>query len=720
MSGNDKRRTPLVADRRYKTKAAPAKPAAKKAAPKPAARRRQTRARAKPRGLLGWLLWPFAFVTRVIWAITWRAGLVAAVVVGGISFYFANQMPPIEQIVDQRARGSVTMTDLTGETFAWRGDQFGGVVTARTVSPHLHNAVVAVEDRRFYSHFGVSPRGIASAIRINMAAGRHPLSGNGGSTITQQTAKLLCLGVPYDASVWESEAAYEADCRRTTLARKAREAFYAIGMEIAYTKEEILTVYLNRAYLGAGSRGFEAAANRYFGVSAAEVNPAQAAMLAGLLQAPSTLAPTANIERSRARANVVVGLMEDQGYLTSAQANEARTNPAALSRAAEARSGGFFADWVMESGPEFFTRNTTEDVIIRTTLDQRIQSAAEQALVSVFENQVAEGSDAQAAIVVMSADGAVRAMVGGRNLRATGAFNRATQALRQTGSAFKPFIYAAALDLGMSPYAMVDDSRTCWRVRGSPEWCPDNYDRTFKGPVTLVQALAESRNIPTIVLSEDVGREFVRNVANGFGLQGDLAVGPALALGVSESTLLNITGAYAGILNGGSQVTPYGLLDLRIQGDNAVLMDSQGAGIGNRIISEDAARQLTWMMTKVVEEGTGRRARIPGWEIAGKTGTTNSSRDAWFIGFTGDYVTGVWMGYDNNTPLRGVTGGGLPAEIWRETMVRVLEGQIATPLPMAMPQIAAPAGVLESQGGEVVDDDVIQLLDILINGANTN
>ncbi len=720
MSGNDNRRTPLVADKRYTGRAAPKKVAPKKTGPKRTAKPRGRAARSAPRGLVGWILLPFRLILGAIWAITWRVGLVATVVVGGISFYFASQMPPIEQIIDQRARGSVTMADFTGDVFAWRGDQFGGMVTARTVSPHLHNAVIATEDRRFYGHFGISPRGIASAVRINMAAGRHPLSGNGGSTITQQTAKLLCLGVPYDASVWETEAAYEADCRRTTLARKAREAFYAVGMEIAYTKEEILTVYLNRAYLGAGSRGFEAAAQRYFGISSAEVNPAQAAMLAGLLQAPSTLAPTANIERSRARAAVVVGLMRNEGYLTDAQANDALANPAALSRAAEARSGGFFADWVMESGPEFFTRNTTEDVIIRTTLDQRIQRAAEEALVSVFENQVAEGSEAQAAIVVMSADGAVRAMVGGRNLRATGAFNRATQALRQTGSAFKPFIYAAALDLGVSPYAMVNDAPQCWSIRGSREWCPENYDREFKGPVTLTQALAESRNLPAILLSEDVGREYVRNVANGFGLQGELAEGPALALGVSESTLLNITGAYAGILNGGSQVTPYGMLDLRILGDSEVLMDSQGAGIGKRIISAEAARQLTWMMTRVVEEGTGRRARIPGWEIAAKTGTTNSSRDAWFIGFTGDYVTGVWMGYDNNTPLRGVTGGGLPADIWRETMVRVLEGQTPAALPMMMPQTAAPAGILDSQGGEVVDDDIVNLLDLLVQGAEAN
>jgi 1A family penicillin-binding protein len=720
MSGKDNRRTPLVADKRYQAKAAPKKPSAKKPASKRTATPRKARAGGRPTSLLGWLLWPFRVILRIIWAVSWRIGLVTALIVGGASVYFASQMPPIEQIIDQRARGSVTMADLTGEVFAWRGDQFGGMVTASTVSPHLHNAVVATEDRRFYRHFGLSPRGIASAIRINLSEERGPLSGNGGSTITQQTAKLLCLGVPYDPEAWESEAAYEADCRQSSLYRKGREALFAMGMEIAYTKEEILTLYLNRAYLGAGSRGFEAAAQRYFGISAAQVNPAQAAMLAGLLKAPSTLAPTANIERSRERAAVVIGLMEDQGYLTAAEAQDAIVNPAALSRAAEARSGGFFADWVMESGPEFFTRNTTEDVIIRTTLDQRIQRAAEDALVSVFENQIAEGSEAQAAIVVMSADGAVRAMVGGRNLRATGAFNRATQALRQTGSAFKPFIYAAALDLGVSPYAMVNDAPECWSIRGSREWCPENYDRSFKGPITLVQALAESRNLPAIILSEDVGREFVRNVANGFGLQGELAEGPALALGVSESTLLNITGAYAGILNGGSQVTPYGLLDLRIQGDNSVVMDSQGAGIGDRIISEEAARQLTWMMTRVVEEGTGQRARIDGWEIAGKTGTTNSSRDAWFVGFTGDYVTGVWMGYDNNTPLRGVTGGGLPAEIWRETMVRVLEGRMPTPLPMMVPQGAAPAGVLESQGGEVVDDDIVNLLDLLVNGETTN
>jgi len=716
MSGNGNKRTPLVAEKRYPTNG----PAKKKPAPnkaprkKPAARRKATPKRNKPRGILGWILFPFQWALRIIWAVSWRLGLVVGLIIAGFSFYFASQMPPVGDLIDGRTRGSVTMTDFRGEVFAWRGDQFGGMITVETISDHLKNAVVATEDKRFYRHFGISPRGIASAVRINLRENRGPLSGHGGSTITQQTAKLLCLGVPFDPNKWDSEAEYENDCRQGSLWRKAREAVFAVGMEIAYTKDEILTIYLNRAYLGAGARGFEAASHRYFGIPAMALSPAQSAMLAGLLTAPSTLAPTSNLQRSQNRAAVVVGLMEEQDYLTKAQADDARANPATLSETARANAATFFADWIMRSGPESFTRNTTEDVFIRTTLDPEIQTAAEEAMLSVFETEVREGSEAQAAIVVMSADGAVRAMVGGRNIGDTGAFNRATQANRQTGSAFKPFIFAAALDLGMSPYTMIDDERTCWKRRGAGDWCPENYDREFKGPVTLIQALAESRNIPAIVLSEDVGRELVRNVANGFGLNGDLAAGPALALGVSESTLLDMTGAYAGILNGGSQVTPYGLVDLRIRGDNDSLMDSQGAGIGERIIRQEAARQLTWMMTKVVEEGTGRRAHIDGWEIAGKSGTTQGARDAWFIAFTGDYVTGVWMGYDDNRPLSGVTGGGLPATIWRETMTRVLKNKTPTPLPMLIPERPAQSGILHSEGGEVLDQDILNLLDSII------
>jgi penicillin-binding protein 1A len=272
-------------------------------------------------------------------------------------------------------------------------------------------------------------------------------------------------------------------------------------------------------------------------------------------------------------------------------------------------------------------------------------------------------------------------MVGGRDLTVSGAFNRATQALRQTGSAFKPFIYAAALDLGWSPLATLVDERRCWTSPGSGEWCPSNYSNDFKGEVTLVEALQQSLNIPAVILSETIGRDIVRTVAEDFGIVSDLASGPALALGASESTLVEMTGAYAGILNGGSAVKPYGLVELRLTGESEPLLTATG-GIGERVIQDSSARELTWMMYQVVEGGSGRRAAIEGWEIAGKTGTTQGARDAWFIGFNGDYVAGVWMGYDNNTPLTGVTGSGLPAEIWFETMTRVLSGLTPTPLPM--------------------------------------
>ncbi|GAB4271777.1 MAG: PBP1A family penicillin-binding protein [Pararhodobacter sp.] len=613
---------------------------------------------------------------------------IATLVMAAATFYFYSTMPDdLTAMLDGRARGSVTMLDADGEIFAWRGESFGGYTLASAVSPHLRNAIVATEDRRFYRHFGVSPRGIAGAIRSNIAAGRGPFSGAGGSTITQQVAKLLCLGREFDPNIWQTEAAYEADCREGTIWRKIQELPYAFALELRFTKDEILTIYLNRAFLGAGSRGFEAAAQRYFGHSAAEVTPQEAAMLAGLLVAPSYYAPTRNLSRAQDRAAVVLGLMHDQGYLTDAQYEDARAHPATLHEAADSATGGFFADWVMQTGPAWLTRDTTEDVIIQTTLDQRIQRAAEDAVALVFQERVRPGSEAEAAVLVMSADGAVRGMVGGRSYVA-GGFNRATQAQRQTGSAFKPFVYALAMDMGYEPYDLVEDAPLTIDVPGSGPWSPRNYTNDFLGMMTLTEALARSQNIPAVRISEAMGRERVRQAANAFGLHSDLAEGPALALGASEATLLDMTAAYAGILNGGSAVAPYGFTSLTLAGERTPLM-TIGSGIGERVISEDAAHRLIWMMSQVIEApyGTGRRAALPdGREAAGKTGTTTSARDAWFIGFTADYVVGVWMGNDDNSPLTGVTGGGLPADIWRETMIRIHEGMPLHPLPMTEPR----------------------------------
>ena len=645
---------------------------------KPAPKRQSRRAAGPLMRLWRWL-------GRLVWGLTWRIAAILAVIVGIAVFYDYTTLPDARTLLDGRARGSVTLKDRYGKTFAWRGDQFGGVVTADTVSPYLKDAVIATEDRRFYHHFGISPRGIAGAIYINLSEGRGPLSGNGGSTITQQTAKLLCMGVKYDPDHWKSRKQYVLDCRRTTLWRKVKEAVFALAMEAKYTKDEILSIYLNRAYMGAGAYGAEAASQRYFGKHAAELTPQEAAILAGLLTAPTRLAPTTNLKRSQERAATVLRLMAEQGYLTEAEARAAQKNPATLSEAATARIGGYFADWVMNAAPDFLIRDTTEDVIIKTTFDKRIQRAAEEAMKTVFADKVKKGSKAQAAIVVMSADGAVRAMVGGRDTTVVGAFNRATMARRQTGSAFKPFVYAAALDLGYTPDSTVVDEPYCLDVPGSGRWCPQNYEHKHYGRITLTEALARSINVPAVRVAQAVGLDRVRKVAADFGIDSDLAKGPALALGVSESTLLEMTGAYAGILNGGSSVKPYGLVELRLQGEGEPLMGA-GGGIGERVIGEDAARELIYMMSQVIEKGTGRRARLPDREAAGKTGTTQAARDAWFLGFTADYVAGVWMGYDDNSPLSGVTGGGLPAEIWRETMTRVHEGLKPRPLPMIRPK----------------------------------
>lgn len=707
-----------MAEKRYGT----SKPAKRKTASKAKPKAQKRKPGRKPSGkrrnpVAAFILNILRWIWRVVWGFTWRISLVFSLILMVTVLYVYSTLPEVDELLDGRARGSVTLLDRNDQVFAWRGDQFGGVVTADSVSPDLKNAVVATEDKRFYRHFGISPRGIASAVRINLSEGRGPLSGHGGSTITQQTAKLLCLGVEFNPKDWKNEAAYVADCRRGSLSRKAKEAIYALAMEIAYTKDEILSIYLNRAYMGGGAYGAEAASQRYFGKPATVVNPAESAMIAGLLTAPSALAPTSNLKRSQDRAATILRLMNEQGYLNDKETRYWQDNPATLSEAAKAQTGGYFADWVMSSGPDYFTRNTTEDVVLKTTLDPRLQTAVEEGLNWVFENKVREGSKAQAAIVVMSADGAVRAMVGGRDTKVSGAFNRAVQAKRQTGSAFKPFVYGTALDLGYAHDDTVRDAPYCLNVPGSGEWCPRNYTGKHYGDVTLTFALKNSLNVPAVKISESVGREYVRKVASEFGIESDLADGPALALGASESSLLEMTGAYAGILNGGSSVTPYGLVELRLAGDPTPLMGT-GGGIGERVITESAARELIYMMEKVVSEGTGRRAALPGWQVAGKTGTTQAARDAWFIGFTSDYVAGVWMGYDDNTPLTGVTGSGLPAEIWHEAMRRVHEGLEPAPLPAFVPKPKAKpkSKPKRKSPGDVIEDTVNSILKDIFGG----
>jgi 1A family penicillin-binding protein len=660
--------------------------------------KRRTKSRARQGAVERFLRGLFRAALRATWWLSLRIGVLGLFVLAVATAYYYARLPDYQALLDGRQRGSVTLVDSGNAVFAWRGDQ-GGVTRADAVSPHLLNAVVATEDRRFFWHFGVDVRGTLRAVAVNLRAGQVV---QGGSSITQQVAKL----------VWFDNT--------RTLERKIKEVPAALALELKFSKDEILSIYLNRAYLGAGATGFEAAAQRYFGKSAGEVNAAEAAMLAGLLRAPSRYAPTSDLGLARSRAAVIIGVMEREGYLTAAQAAQALANPARLSDAAAARAGGDFADWVMSAGPDFLTRSTSEDVEILTTFDARVQQAAEGALAHVFETQVREGSRAQAAIVVMSPDGAVRAMVGGRGgSAASGEFNRATQALRQTGSLFKTFAYAAALEAGANPFDPVMDAPLTINVPGSGPWSPQNYTREFLGQIDLATAFAQSINTSAVRVAEGTGRERVRALARDLGISAPIAEGPAMALGASEATLLEVTGAYAGILNSGIRARPYGIREVRLKADGTrILGGDREAPV--RVLDERTAGQLTWMMTQVIDGGTGTRASLGARPAAGKTGTTSAARDAWFVGFTGDYVTGVWMGYDDNTPLTGVTGGGLPAEIWRETMLRVHEGLPIKPLPAIVP-MRPQAPVMVSGGGvgnpiEAVDHAVRSVFDSVLRG----
>ncbi len=640
------------------------------AAPAGRGRRRQSRTERAEPGPLGRAVRGVILGTvGLLWRLGWRAALVLALIVAVATAHFYTQLPPAAALLDGRATGSVTLLDRHGSVFAWRGEQYGGALRADDVSPHLVHAVIAAEDRRYWDHFGIDPRGIARALLANLRAGRVV---QGGSTLTQQVAKNVFLNA------------------ERSLERKLKEVPMALALELRYSKAEILSIYLNRVYLGAGTYGFEAAAQRYFGKSARGLGPAEAAMLAGLLRAPSRYAPTRNIEAAQGRASVIVRLMHEQGFLSEPQVFEALANPAGLSRAAEAGAGDAFADWVLETVPDYLARRTTEDVVIETSFDPRAQVAAEAGLAEIYAEKVREGSTAQAAVVVMDLDGAVRAMVGGRDDKA-GRFNRAAQAMRQTGSAFKPVVYAAALEAGFSPQSVIEDAPI--RIRG---WAPENYGGGYRGPVTLEEALARSINTVAVRLSERVGRGRVRALATEMGLTTPIAEGPSVALGTSEATLVEMTGLYATIASEGRRVRPTGLRTLSLRDDPTPILRDRAVA-GQAVMSRAVARQLTWMMHGVVEQGTGQRARLPRWQVAGKTGTTQAARDAWFIGFTGAYAVGVWMGNDDNTPLVGVTGGGLPADIWRAVAVRLHEG--LSPVPLAMEAGAAPAARVSAVRG---------------------
>ncbi|MDQ3495621.1 MAG: transglycosylase domain-containing protein [Pseudomonadota bacterium] len=549
------------------------------------------------------------------------AGIGVGVLV--LVFAWLSWTLPVSRALEPLPEATLVLLDSEGTPFARRGALKEAPVEVRTLPPHVRDAVLAIEDRRFYSHLGIDPRGVARAARHNATAGKVE---QGGSTITQQLAKTSFLA---------------AD---RTIRRKTQEALIALWLEARLDKDEILSRYLSSIYLGDGVYGLRAAAHHYFDTEPEALDLGQAAMLAGMIKAPSTLAPTYNLPGARARAQVVLAAMVDAGVITQDEARDAR--PARLrSGRADLPVGTYFADWVSPQAKAAFDTAYGE-VPVPTTLDPRLQALAERIVEDAVKRGAREGVG-QAALVAMRTNGEVVAMVGGRDY-AGSAFNRVTQAQRQPGSTFKLFVYLAALRDGMTPDSTIDDAPITLG-----DWTPRNYADTYAGPIPLRDAFARSSNVASARLTDQVGPRAVIRAARDLGIRSDLKTDPMLALGVSETNLMELTAAYAALGSPTGPVQPRGL------------RQGPAATEGQEILTLHERTALLDLLGAAVDHGTARAARlsVPAF---GKTGTTQDYRDALFIGLAGDLAVGVWVGNDDNTPMQGVTGGGLPARMWAQ------------------------------------------------------
>jgi len=541
-----------------------------------------------------------------------------------------------------------TFVDSQGHIAGHRGAVVGERLHLDEMPPYVPAAFIAMEDRTFYENEGIDVRGLLRAMWMNFRAG-HVVAG--GSTITQQTAKIVFLSP------------------KRTFARKYEELIDAAALEKSLNKKQILELYLNRIYLGSGAYGVDGAAHVYFGKSARDLTLSEAAMLATLTRAPSAFSPRRDLAAAQARADSVLHAMVQTRAITKAQAQDAIERPAVITdrRIVDARN--FFLDTAGEEALRLIEAKGEQhsaDLIVHTTLDPSLEDAARHALAHTLNAKGRRARAREGAIVVMKTDGAVSALIGGRDYDSS-AFNRATQAKRQPGSAFKPFVYLAAIENGMSPWDTRDDEPV--DING---WSPTNYNGQSYGTVTLASALAHSINTVTAGLAQDVGIDKVINAAHRCGISSPLQANPSLALGTSDVTPLELTAAYATFASGGLRVTPYFVTAVEDNSHHPLYQRTPESE--PRVIASNVNRDLTMMLNGVITEGTGRSAALPGREAAGKTGTTQDYRDAWFVGFTPDYVTGVWVGNDDNAPMRNVTGGTLPAAIWKEVMIAAESG----------------------------------------------
>lgn len=559
----------------------------------------------------------------------------------GWLLYCVLTLPDIDQAVARTRQPSTTITAENGNEVKTFGSVYSEVIRLNELPSYVPDAIISTEDRRFYAHFGFDIVAFTRAMLTNIFMGRYA---QGGSTITQQVAKNLFL------------------TSQKNIKRKTQELLLAFWLEHKFSKEQILTLYLNRVYLGAGTYGIEAASQKYFQKSSRDMNLLEAAIIAGMLKAPSRYNPIASAERAKARAKVVLQNMVNNDALTERQMKYALTLPVGEDKSYKVQGADYFADWVYREVNDYIGERDN-DIYVYTTLDQKIQENAEkilrEAVFAAKNRNVSEG-----AVVVLNKSGEVKAMVGGIDYRKS-QFNRAVTALRQPGSAFKPFVYLTALQNGWKREDRIDDVPL-----SIGKWKPENYDKKYYGSVTLDEALMKSLNLATVNLSESLSRKDIIRTAKKMGISTPVENTPSLALGTFEVKVIDMAAAYSAIANGGYATWPHAIKEVYTR--DGYQLYQREADTENRILDAGAVKDLTKMLEKVISQGTGRRAKIPGF-AAGKTGTTQDYRDAWFVGFTDEYVIAVWVGNDDNSPMKGVTGGTLPAEIWRKIALSVRE-----------------------------------------------
>ena len=587
----------------------------------------------------------------------------------GLVLMLALALPAFQETSDEdwlkKSELAVTFLDRYGNEVGARGIKHNDSLKLEEFPDSLIKATLATEDRRFYDHFGIDVLGTARALLTNAQAGGVR---QGGSSITQQLAKNLFL------------------TNERTIERKVKEAFLAMWLETRLKKNEILKLYLDRAYLGGGAYGVDAAAQYYFNKSARDVNLAESAMLAGLFKAPTRFAPHINLPAARARANVVLDNLVEAGMMTEGQVFGARRNPASAVDRRDESSPSYYLDWAfdeMKKLVETFPKSITERVfVVRTALDQGMQRNAEEAVEGSLRQYGRDYGTRQAAAVLMDIDGSVRAMVGGRDYGAS-QFNRAVDAMRQPGSSFKPYVYATALANGFKPTSIVVDAPICLG-----NWCPKNYSGGHSGAMTLIEAIKRSINVIPVRLSialgngnAKLGRAKIVKTAHDFGVRSPLPDTPSLPIGADEVNVLDHTAGFATFPNAGKAVERHAILEVRSAAGDLVWRFDRDGKQPRQVIAQQVALDMNMMLNKAAEEGTGRRAMLDGMHIAGKTGTTNAYRDAWFVGFTGNFVAGVWFGNDDYQPTNRMTGGSLPAMTWKQIMVYAHQGVELKPIP---------------------------------------